>query len=123
YRSLLANADRPDAGSMNKTEKRLIRMLIANLSDQVLKQNGLKDAPLQQVIDLVWAHPQVVSELGELVHALDDAPNHLQHPALSDVRLQVHARYTRIEILAAVGETDRAKIPEWRGGVYDAASA
>jgi uncharacterized protein DUF3427 len=56
------------------------------------------------------------------MRALDDAPNHLQHPAIPDIPLQVHGRYTRIEMLAAVGEGDRAKTPEWREGVYDAAS-
>jgi hypothetical protein len=34
--------------------------------------------------------------------------------------LQVHARYTRIEILAAVGEGEHARTPQWREGVYDA---
>ena len=122
YLALLADPGRPDTESMSKTEIRLTRMLIANLSDQVLKQNGLKDASLQQVIDLVWTHPQVVSELRELMHVLAHAPDHLQHPALPDVPLQVHGRYTRIEILAAVGESQRAKTPEWREGVYDAAA-
>jgi hypothetical protein len=34
--------------------------------------------------------------------------------------LQIHGRYTRIEILAAAGEGDGAKTPQWREGVYDA---
>ncbi len=42
------------------------------------------------------------------------------HP---DVPLQVHARYSRIEILAAFGIGDGAKVVEWREGVYDAKSA
>ncbi|MBL7262141.1 DUF3427 domain-containing protein [Paractinoplanes lichenicola] len=43
--------------------------------------------------------------------------------ALADIPLQVHGRYTRIEILAAVGAGEGAKVPDWREGVYDAAKA
>ncbi|WP_433371906.1 DUF3427 domain-containing protein [Actinoplanes sp. CA-142083] len=123
YRTLLTG-DGPDTGSMSKTERRLLRMLVANLSDQVLtEKNSLKDASLQRAADMVWTHPQVVSELRELVTALDDAPNHLQHAVFDEIPLQVHSRYTRLEMLAAVGEEERAKTPEWREGVYDASAA
>ena len=44
----------------------------------------------------------------------------MHHPALPGIPLQVHGRYTRIEILAAVGEGEAAKTPQWREGVYDA---
>jgi superfamily II DNA or RNA helicase/HKD family nuclease len=122
YRALLAEG-RPDTGKMSRTERRLLRMLVANLGDQVLSdKNGLRDASLQRGADMVWAHPQVVSELRELVNTLDDAPNHLQHAVLDEIPLQVHSRYTRLEMLAAVGEETRAKTPEWREGVYDASA-
>jgi hypothetical protein len=47
----------------------------------------------------------------------------LQRSAIADVPLQIHARYTRIEILAAVGEGENARTPQWREGVYDAKSS
>ena len=40
-----------------------------------------------------------------------------------DVPLQVHARYTRIEILAAFGLGDAAKVAPWQTGVYPAKEA
>src|SRR5215213_9329702 len=43
--------------------------------------------------------------------------------AVAAVSLQVNGQYTRIEILAAVGEGPGAKTPQWREGVYDAKSA
>jgi superfamily II DNA or RNA helicase/HKD family nuclease len=122
YRTLLTGG-RPDTDSMSKIERRLVRMLVANLADQVLTdKNSLKDAPLQRAVDMVWAHPQVVSEMRELVNALQDAPSHLQHGVLDEVPLQVHSRYTRLEMLTAVGDDQRAKAPEWREGVYDAST-
>ena len=57
-----------------------------------------------------FAFKQVRLPLGRL------PPVHLQ-PAIP---LQVHGQYTRIEILAAVGEGHGAKTPQWREGVYDA---
>jgi hypothetical protein len=43
-----------------------------------------------------------------------------RHP---DVPLAVHARYTRIEILAAFGVGDGAKVAPWQTGVYWAKDA
>lgn len=124
YLSMLVGGERPNADSMSMIERRLLRMLAANIANQVLTgKNGLKDASLQQAADLIWAHPQVIAELSELLTVLHDAPDHLHRPALSGIPLQVHSRYTRIEMLAAVGDGDRAKTAEWREGVYDAPSA
>jgi len=94
-------------------------MLVANLADQTLK----KHTSVQSAIDLVWAHPPVIAELSELLDVLGDTQDHLQHQPLPDTPLQVHAQYTRIEILAAVGEGTAAKTPKWREGVYDAKAA
>ena len=62
---------------------------------------------------------------GELLEVLADRdrprPQALaRHP---DVPLQVHARYTRIEILAAFGVGDGAKVAPWQTGVYWAEEA
>ncbi len=57
---------------------------------------------------------------------LDDRIDHLHQPLTThpDVPLQIHARYSRIEILAAFGiGGDRAKIAAWQSGVYEAKPA
>ncbi|MEP7020677.1 MAG: DUF3427 domain-containing protein [Pseudonocardiales bacterium] len=100
---------------MSNVEARLARMLAASLADTAIP----RDLPLQAALDLVWAHPQPLRELTELLD-IDSGPSHLQRPAFADVPLQIHARYTRIEILAAVGEGEHARTPQWREGVYDA---
>ena len=115
YRRWLANGQPPAVDEMTELEARLARMLAANLADTVLA----REMSLQTAIDLVWSHPQPLRELAEALE-ITSTPSHLHQPALPSVPLQIHARYTRIEILAAVGEGDRAQTPQWREGVYDA---
>lgn len=119
YRGLLGSSRAPDVAAMPVVEQRLLRMLLASLADQVVT----KDDSLQGAADMLWNHPQVVAELGELLQVLGDAPSHVQRQALPDIPLQVHGQYTRLEILAAVGEGQGAKTPQWREGVYDAKAA
>jgi hypothetical protein len=119
YRALLARDDRPDVDLLSDMERRLARMLAASVADRVVT----KQMSLQASLDLLWSHPQVVAELQELLGALHDAPSHVQEHALPGIPLQVHSQYTRIEILAAVGEGAGVKTPQWREGVYDAKAA
>jgi superfamily II DNA or RNA helicase len=115
YQRWLTYAQPPDVESMGDGEARLARMLAASLADTTIS----RDLPLQAALDLVWAHPQPLREFTELLD-IKSEPGHLQRPAFADVPLQIHARYTRIEILAAVGEGKHARTPQWREGVYDA---
>ena len=96
-------------------------MLVASVTDQVIKA----DTTLQQAVDFLWSHPQVRSELLELFELLDHRIDHVHtrldtHP---DCPLQIHGRYSRIEILAAFGLGSGAKIAAWQSGVYDAKDA
>lgn len=121
YRRLLQSSEPVDVSRLPERERRLVRMLISSLGDQVLTN----EQSLQDGVNLVWSHPQVCAELAQLLVELDDRVDHLhgvldQHP---DVPLQVHARYSRIEILGAFGIGDGAKAAPWREGVYDARSA
>jgi len=96
-------------------------MLVASVADRAInKATTLKDA-----CEIVWAHPQVRAELLDLIDVLSTRVDHVQksldtHP---DVPLQVHARYTRIEILAAFGVGEYAKVAPWQTGVYWAKDA
>ena len=62
---------------------------------------------------------------GELLAVLDAQVDHLHAPLAThpDVPLQVHGRYSRIEILAAFGIGTGAKIAAWQSGVYEAKDA
>ena len=65
------------------------------------------------------SHPQIVSELKELLGLLKDRVDHLQaglasHP---ETPLLVHARYSRREILASFSDGQNFRLPPWREGV------
>lgn len=116
YRQLLGRQSAPHISALPNVERRIVRMLVANLADPVIGRT----MALQDAVDIVWAHPQVLDELSELLKVLWAGVDHVHHPAMPGIPLQVHGRYTRIEILAAVGEGEAAKTPQWREGVYDA---
>ena len=118
YLKWMANAVAPRVADLSTAEARLLRMLVAS----AVGASVPADAGLQSATDVLWAHPQAIVELGELLGVLG-RPNHLHRQALPGVPLQIHARYTRIEILAAVGEGSGARTPQWREGVYDAKTA
>lgn len=104
----------PDVAGLGERRVRLWRMLIA----QVTEQATTKDTTLQAATDLLWSHPQVRTELAQILDVLAGRIDH-EHPALRDADpcpLLVHARYSRIEIQAALGDGDGAKVPDWREG-------
>jgi superfamily II DNA or RNA helicase len=121
YRRLLESPTTVDVSMMSERDRRLVRMLVASVGDQVLT----KDHAVQDAVDLVWSHPQVCAELAELLVELDERVDHLhgELPHHPDVPLQVHARYTRIEILAAFGIGANAKVAAWQSGVFEAKDA
>jgi hypothetical protein len=69
----------------------------------------------------------VRAELLALFEVLADRVEHVSAPLAThpDVPLRVHARYSRLEILAAFGvnDGDRAKVAPWQTGVYWAEGA
>ena len=121
YRQFLEASTPVDASALPERARRLLLMLVSSLGDQVLT----KEQSLQDAVDLLWSHPQVRAELAQLLVELDDRVDHLHGDLIHypEVPLQVHARYSRIEILAAFGISKGAKAVEWREGVYDAKSA
>jgi len=121
YQRLLAATAAPSVDAMPERERRLLRMLVAALTGRAIT----KDTSLQEALDLLWTHPQVRAELQQLLAVLDAQVDHLHAPLAThpDVPLQVHGRYSRIEILAAFGIGSGAKIAAWQTGVYEAKAA
>jgi hypothetical protein len=121
YRALFSNAEPPQAESVPERQRRLLHMLVAQVADRALD----KDSSVQEAIDLLWAHPQVRTELRDLMAVLEGRVDHVHAPLAThpDTPLQVHARYSRIEILAAMGLGAGARIAAWQSGVYEAKAA
>lgn len=101
------------AGSLE--DRRLILMLLASLLEKV----PVEDASFETAARTLRQHPQVVQEITELLDVLVERIDHVQ-PALAnrpEIPLVLHARYTRREILAALGPGTSATVPAWREGV------
>lgn len=117
----VAQARAPEAQALGERDRRLLRMLVASL----LPKSVSADTTLADGAQQLWAHPQVLRELAELFEVLADRIVHL--PAALDahpeVPLQVHARYTRVEILAAFGVGTGARVHAWQAGVHWAREA
>jgi hypothetical protein len=121
YLRLLDAQAVPSVDALPERRRRLVRMLVAAVAEDALS----KGATVQDAVDVLWRHPQVRAELIELLSVLRQTIGHV-HLGLSghpDVPLQVHARYSRLEILAAMGVGTGAKPAAWQSGVWEAKEA
>ncbi len=141
YLQWLEGPSAPELAGLSKGKTRWLRMLMAALSTSAAEINTL---PLRNALAILWQHPQVLAELRELYAFLLQRTGHLGHRLSErvDVPLQVHARYSRVEIQAAFGdvlprvvedaravaqdppsqttrtpELERVEVPTWREGV------
>ncbi|MEI7446087.1 MAG: DUF3427 domain-containing protein, partial [Burkholderiales bacterium] len=117
----VARDEPPDPDTLAEADRRLLRMLVASL----LARHVSAETSLVDGARLVWRHPQVLHELAQLLEVLADRIGHLPEPldGRPDVPLRVHARYTRIEILAAFGVGRGARVQTWQTGVHWARDA
>jgi superfamily II DNA or RNA helicase/HKD family nuclease len=113
YRSLVERSTAPDPSAFTDRERRYARMLIGSLT--TLKTSASLAEGLAQLCE----HPQVRSELLELLDLLPERVDHLHAPlGIANVPLAVHARYTRAEILAAFNVGSGVKPTTWQSGVW-----
>lgn len=116
YKRLVGSSVAPDVDGLPTRDLRYLRMLTATLVDQLVDKN----TRMHDCLAIVWAHPQVRAELVEVFDLLQSRVTHLVKPIenLPSVPLSVHARYSRIEILAAFGIGKSITTPPWQSGVY-----
>jgi hypothetical protein len=121
YRRWLSETNPPNLTALSRRERQLVRMLVASVADRAIN----KKLSLEDACGIVWAHPQVRVELLDLLEVLAGGVGHVQHTLVGhpEVPLLVHARYTRLEILAAFGIGEHAKVAPWQTGVYWAKDA
>ena len=118
WRRFLSAPDVPVVEDLSTRDLRLLRMLIESTAGSL---QGVT-LSLQEAAQFLWAHPQRRVELVSVLGVLDRRRSHLGHPLSGhpEIPLQVHARYSRIEILAAFGVS---QVHSWREGVYWAKGA
>lgn len=119
YRSFLSSTSPPALSDLGERQSRMAAMLVAPLVDNVPSDALPKDGSLQDACDLLWRHPQVRAEAVELLDVLASKVDHLHFDLGNrpENPLQVHARYSRAEILAAFKELHGPRAKEWREGV------
>jgi hypothetical protein len=119
YRRILrsnAESDPSSLPTLPVADRRLANMLVASVADKaVTKATSFADG-----VAILEAHTNVRDELLAILDVLESRISHSTqrldtHP---DVPLSVHARYSRLEILAAFGLRDGGKMPPWQSGVY-----
>ncbi len=113
YQRLVSLDRRPEPVALTAREQGLLRMMAASLTP-LSSSRSMTDA-----LDMLWSNRQVRAELAELADLLRERVAHEHQPldGFPDVPLQVHARYTRIEILAAFSTSMGARPQDWREGV------
>jgi superfamily II DNA or RNA helicase/HKD family nuclease len=116
YQKLLSSAAPPDPAQLPDSQRRLARMLVASMASREILS---KDASLPEALAMLWQHPNVLREVVALLSLLKARVDHIHVPLTihPEVPLQVHARYTRIEILAAFDVGENAKVAAWQTGV------
>jgi uncharacterized protein DUF3427 len=113
FRDLLTRQQPPDVTMLGIRERRIVEGLMLTLWTD-------EEREIQKAVDRLWHQDAVRMELAELLDVLDDRAAHRtfaladelpddQTPTFEHVPLQVHARYTRDEVLAAIGRSTLAK--------------
>ena len=118
YRDLLRGARPPSAENLSERRRRQAEGLLLTLL-------GAKKSPysdLNQALDGLWSHPQLITELDDLLALLGGSITHLHQPLESQhpIPIQTHATYSREEVLAAYGRSSiAAPLPHVAGVLLD----
>lgn len=105
--------------SIDKCDEKSKRQIQMALLTIINPKRGEFDN-LQEAINALWKHPNLLSELKQVLDVLDDQIIHEHTPlSISDsVPLLVHAHYSRDEVLAAFGASDITHPRLLQAGVY-----
>lgn len=114
YRRMLVAEAPPDLESLDERGRRLVTMLAWGLGS-----GSAGHATLRDYLSALWAERAVRDELIQLIDALDarsrvsPAPS----PLPPEIPLMLHARYSRQEVVAALGRGSGVKPLVTQGGI------
>jgi superfamily II DNA or RNA helicase len=114
YGSTMQAPEPPDPSSLDERQRRLMTMLAWNLGSGSTALPSLDDFLLA-----LWVEEAIRAELAELFQVLDSASATRGRPSglAPEVPLSLHAKYTRTDVLAALGVGDGVKPPPSREGL------
>ena len=115
YRGVLSEPEPPTAASFDERRRRLMTMLAWDLGAGASPYSSLDDYYLA-----LWLEEAPRQELVELLELLDAQSTTRNRPSAlaPEVPLVLHARYTRSDVLAALGLGDGTKPPPSREGLH-----
>jgi superfamily II DNA or RNA helicase/HKD family nuclease len=113
YRSILEHGEPPRLDRQDERHRRLLTMLAWGLG------SGPPHASLDDYFAGLWAEPAVRDELLGLITVLDARSTTRATPSVlaPEIPLTLHARYSRAEVVAALGSGDGVKAKVTQGGV------
>jgi hypothetical protein len=113
YKSILAERNPPVVERFDERRRRLLRMLAWGLG------SGPPYASIDEFLDAFWQEPAARGELVELLDVLDARSTTRTMPLAlpAEVPLGLHARYSRAEVIAALGFGDGVKPKVTQGGI------
>jgi superfamily II DNA or RNA helicase/HKD family nuclease len=114
YRGLLAAGRPPDAQAVSERQRRLLTMLAWGLAS-----GAGSFASLQEFFSALWREEAARTELRELLDAVDACSTTRAAPSTlpPEIPLTLHARYSRGEIVAALGSGSGVKPKVTQGGI------
>lgn len=114
YRELLRNERPPRMGARAERDRRLLTMLAWDLESG---RSGKRD--LDGFFAALWKEQSVREELDELLQVIDMRASTLVGPSDLDVDipLALHGRYSRAEVVAALGFGEGLKAKVTQGGI------
>lgn len=113
YRSILTVPNAPDIDRFDERNRRLLTMLAWGLG------SGPPHASIEEFLAAFWQEPAAREELVELLDVLDARSTTRSMPSAlpAAVPLTLHARYSRAEVIAALGFGDGVKPKVTQGGI------
>lgn len=120
YRALLSDSTSPDPATFDTRRERLLTMLGWGLGSGGSGRGSLRD-----YFAAVWRERALIEELGQFLEVCDQRSRTLAAPSMlaPEIPLTVHARYSRQEIIAALGEGAGVKPKVTQGGILFAKNA
>ena len=116
WRKLLVADSPPKTATLAPRDVRLAGMLHFLLWGVSRKKHT---GDLDSVLAMLWEHPAIRAELLQMLDVLDKRAcrKTLPFQLIPDVPLMLHARYSRDEVLAALGDLDPARPTSLQAGV------